>query len=152
MSTDPKAPGSPTPAALRDSFSGCAVRLGELVLARGAAALAPLDLTPVAYHAMLCILEGEGLSQQELSRQLNMYAQKMVGVIDGLEARGLVARTVSPTDRRRHRLHLTPAGSALVARASAVAAALEAELFGRIPEPDKARFRALVERLEAAGG
>jgi DNA-binding MarR family transcriptional regulator len=46
-------------------------------------------------------------------------------------------------------LRLTPAGSDLLDRASKVAAELEAELFSALPNADKARFQALVERLEA---
>jgi DNA-binding MarR family transcriptional regulator len=76
----------------------------------------------------------------------------MVGLLDGLEKRGLVERKVSPADRRQHMLLLTPKGEALLQRAAAVAAALEEELFGSLPDEDKARFEALVERLEETEG
>lgn len=148
MSIDPK--DEPAPTAPRRGFGTHAVRLGELVFARGEAALAPLDLKPLAYDTMICILEGHGMSQQDVSRRLGIYAPKMVGVIDALETRGLVERKVSPTDRRRHQLVLTPSGHELLQRAAAVAAALEEELFGCVPDKDKARFEALVQRLEAA--
>lgn len=134
----------------RRGFGSYVVRLADIVMARAQAALAPLELTPLAYETLLCIHEGNGLSQQELSRQLNMYAPKMVGLIDGLEGRGLVERRVSPSDRRRNTLHLTAEGAALLKRASVIAAKLEAELFAGYPDDEQARLRALVERLEAA--
>jgi len=133
----------------RHGFGGDAVRLGELVMKRAEAALAPLGLTPLGYDLLLCIRASEGPSQQELSRVLNLYAQKMVGLIDGLEKQGLVERKVSPTDRRRHMLHLTTAGDAMLDRAIVIGAALEADLFGEVSEDDRARFHALVEALEA---
>jgi DNA-binding MarR family transcriptional regulator len=136
--------------ALRRSFGNHAVRLGELVLARAEAALAPLGLTPLAYDTMNCILQGHGMSQQELSRRLGIYAPKVVGLLDGLETQGLVERRVSPSDRRRHELILTSKGQALLKRAVAIGAALEEDLFGCVPTEDKARFAALVQQIEAA--
>jgi DNA-binding MarR family transcriptional regulator len=134
----------------RRAFGNYAIRLGELVFARAENALAPLDLTPLAYETMTCIADGQGRSQQDLGRRLGIYAPKMVGILDGLQNRGLVERRVSATDRRRHELLLTPKAHALLRRAIAVGAALEEELFGCVPIADKARFAALVERLESA--
>lgn len=132
----------------RRSFGNHAIRLGELVLARAEAALAPLDLKPLTFETMRCILDSQGLSQLDLSRRLGIYAPKMVGLLDGLEKKGLVVRKISPSDRRRHELHLTPEGHALLRRAIAIGAALEEELFGGVPAEDKARFATLVQRLE----
>lgn len=148
MAIDPKAARKFAAISIHSGFGSHVVRLAELVLARANAALQPLELTPLAYATMTCISDGEGLSQMELSRQLDMYAPKMVGLLDGLEERGLVERQVSPADRRQHMLFLTPEGEALLQRAASVAAALEEELFGSLPDEDKARLEALVERLE----
>jgi DNA-binding MarR family transcriptional regulator len=136
----------------RRGFGSHVVRLADLALARAKAVLQPLELTPLAYETMSCILDGGGISQKQLSGRLNKYAPKMVGLLDGLEKRGLVERKVSPADRRRHVLLLTPEGRALLHRADSVVAELEEELFGAIPQPDKARLQALVERLEARAG
>ena len=152
MAIDPKATRKHAAISLHRGFGSHVVRLADLVLARANAALQPLELTPLAYATMTCISDGEGMSQMELSRQLNMYAPKMVGLLDGLEERGLLERKVSPADRRQHRLFLTPKGEALLERAAAVATALEDDLFGSLPDEDKARFEALVERLEARAG
>lgn len=150
MSTRSKAEKPLSLTAPRRGFGGHVIRLSDLVLARAETALAPLGLKPLALDTMFCILDGEGLSQQGMSRQLGIRAPKMVGVLDGLENQGLVERNVSPSDRRRHVLRLTPKGHALAKRASAIAAALERELFGCVPEEDKARFALLVKRLEQA--
>ena len=135
--------------ALRRSYGAYAVKLGDMVFARAEAALAPFGLTPLAYDAMVCILEGHGMSQQDLSRRVGIYAPKMVAVLDGLQKRGLVERQVSAADRRRHELKLTPAAHALLDQATAVVAAVEDELFAGVSAEDRARFAALVSRLEA---
>src|SRR4051794_15819193 len=94
----------------RRSFANHAVRLGELVLARFEAAVAPLGIRALALDTLVCIKDGYGRSQQDLSKRLGIYAPQTVGLIDGLEQKGLVERQVSPADRRRHTLVLTPAG------------------------------------------
>jgi DNA-binding MarR family transcriptional regulator len=134
---------------LRQSFGAYAVKLGDMVFARAEAALAPFGLTPLAYDAMVCILEGHGMSQQDLSRKVGIYAPKMVAVLDGLETQGLVERQVSAADRRRRELRLTPRALKLLGRATDVLKAMEDELFGSVPVDQKESFAALVERLEA---
>jgi DNA-binding MarR family transcriptional regulator len=152
MSVDPQGAGRLAPTSRRRGYGSLLVRIAKLALTRAEAALRPLDLTPLAYETMICIAEGDGLSQKELSDRLNRYAPKMVGVIDALEKRGLVERKVSEADRRRRRLVLTPKGHGLLLRAGAVAATLEEELFGSLPDQDKSRFEALARRLEAGEG
>jgi DNA-binding MarR family transcriptional regulator len=125
------------------------VRLAELAMAHGERALAPLGLTPRAFEAMNCIVNGQGMSQQDLSRRLGLYAPQMVSLIDGLEQRGLVKRHISPTDRRRHVLSLTPSGKALLKSATKLAEKLELELFSSVTKDDMARFEAIIGRLEA---
>ncbi|MDQ0465238.1 DNA-binding MarR family transcriptional regulator [Caulobacter ginsengisoli] len=134
----------------RRSFANHAVRLGELVLARAEAAVAPLGIRALALDTLVCIKDGYGRSQQDLARRLGIYAPQMVGLIDTLEQKGLVERQVSPADRRRHVLVLTPAGEALLGQGLAIAETLEAELFGAVTAEQKAWFQALVERLEGA--
>jgi len=134
---------------LRQSFGAYAVKLGDMVFARAEAALAPFGLTPLAYDAMVCILEGHGVSQQDLSRRVGIYAPKMVAVLDGLEEQGLVERQVSATDRRRRELRLTPTALKLLGRATDVLKAVEDELFGSVPLEQRESFADLVTRLEA---
>jgi DNA-binding MarR family transcriptional regulator len=125
------------------------VRLAELAMAHGERALAPLGLTPRVFEAMNCIVNRQGMSQQDLSRRLGLYAPQMVSLIDGLEQRGLVKRHISPTDRRRHVLSLTPSGKALLKSAAKIAENLELELFSSVTKDDMARFEAIIGRLEA---
>lgn len=132
------------------SYANHAVRLGELVLARFEAAVAPLGIKALALDTLISIKNGYGRSQQDLAKRLGIYAPQMVGLIDSLERKHLVTRQVSATDRRRHVLELTPEGEAVLERGLAIAAALEAELFGSVTPEEKVRFQELVERLESS--
>ena len=53
---------------------------------------------------------GEPCSQRELAQCLHFDASNVTDIVDRLEARGLVARTIDPTDRRVRRLVLTAGG------------------------------------------
>lgn len=55
-----------------------------------------------------------GLTQTELSRALIMHRSNLTGLVDQLEARGLVKRRAAPDDRRSWRVVLTPDGAKLV--------------------------------------
>ena len=56
------------------------------------------------------IAEGEPPSQLEAAQRLAIDRTTMVVLLDGLEAKGLVARRADPADRRRNIVVLTPAG------------------------------------------
>ena len=73
------------------------------------------DLSPSQFNVLnLLHLEPQGLSQTDLSRQLIMHRSNVTGLVDRLEARGLVQRQEVAADRRAYRVVLTPAGSRLL--------------------------------------
>ena len=55
-----------------------------------------------------------GLDQRTLAGRIGFDTSTLGSVIDRLEARGLVVRSNSPTDRRVRLLHLTDAGITLL--------------------------------------
>ena len=72
-------------------------------------------LSPSQFN-VLNLLDGhpDGLSQAELSRQLIMHRSNVTGLIDRLEARGLVQRRDTTADRRAYRVVLSPPGRKLL--------------------------------------
>lgn len=89
------------------------------------AALAGIGLTGREFLVMSFVLAADGLSQQELSGRLGLDPTIVVGLVDGLEDRGLMTRQRDPADRRRNVLAMTTGGAAL--HADAVDAAVRAE-------------------------
>ena len=66
------------------------------------------DLSPSQFNILNLLLDqAGGLSQIELGRQLLTHRSNVTGLVDRLEARGLVARREVPGDRRAYRITLT---------------------------------------------
>jgi DNA-binding MarR family transcriptional regulator len=100
--------------------------------------------------AVLATLQAVGpLSQQELSKGLNVNRTVMVKLIDGLEARGYVERIRNPADRRAYALHATPAGLESMAEMLPRMARAEQELTEFLSEFEHARLNALLRELIA---
>lgn len=71
-------------------------------------------VTPVQYAALQAIGNAQAIDQRTLARTIGFDTSTIGGVIDRLEARGLVQRNASPTDRRVRLLTLTEAGQLLL--------------------------------------
>ena len=99
---------------------------------------------------VLLLLDGrEPESQQQAAARLGVDRTTMVGLLDGLEDKGLVARQTDPVDRRRNVVGLTPAGRRTLGTASAASDKAEQELLGALSEPEVQRFRELLGRVAA---
>jgi DNA-binding MarR family transcriptional regulator len=85
----------------------------ELVSAHFAATVAALDLAPAQARALHELDVERPISMRELAERLKSDPSNLTGLIDRLEARGLVERRPDPTDRRVKGLALTPAGAQL---------------------------------------
>ena len=73
------------------------------------------DLSPSQFNILNLLYElPGGCTQIELSRQLIMHRSNVTGLVDRLEARGLLQRQDSLTDRRAFNVVLTPAGRKII--------------------------------------
>jgi DNA-binding MarR family transcriptional regulator len=72
-------------------------------------------VTPVQFAALQTVANQPGIDQRTLARTIGFDTSTIAGVIDRLEARGLMQRGPSPADRRVHLLTLTDEGQALLA-------------------------------------
>ncbi len=71
-------------------------------------------ITPVQFAALTAIQREPGLDQRTLAGRIGFDTSTLGSVIDRLEARGLVVRNNSPTDRRVRLLSLTDAAHTLL--------------------------------------
>ena len=85
----------------------------DLVSAHFATTVAELDLAPAQARALHELDLDRPISMRELAERLKSDPSNLTGLIDRLEARGLVERRPDPTDRRIKGLALTPAGARL---------------------------------------
>jgi DNA-binding MarR family transcriptional regulator len=88
-------------------------------------ALAPFGISGRELAVLLTLAAGEPASQQQAAQRLGVDRTTMVGLVDALEAKELVARRPQEGDRRRNVVELTETGRDTLRRASE--AATEAE-------------------------
>jgi DNA-binding MarR family transcriptional regulator len=81
-------------------------------------ALRELRLRPGQFAVLRLIGSNPGLSQAKVSATLGIQRANLVAVIDELEARRMLNRDASTTDRRSHCLHLTAEGRRVLIRSS----------------------------------
>ena len=106
---------------------------------------APLDLTPAQFSTLLAIRENPGRRQSDIAAALGVQRPNFVALMDHFERRGLATRVRSGEDRRANALELTETGAALLDRAIAAHAGLEAAINEAIGESER---RMLIETLE----
>jgi len=90
----------------------------DIVMSHFQRVLSDFDLSISAMNILMILKhdEGNGCTQQELSRLLLVSRANITKVIDGLEKREVVVRTFSQEDRRARVIRLTEAGRALANR------------------------------------
>jgi DNA-binding MarR family transcriptional regulator len=125
------------------------VRTGDLVLARVAATLQPLGVSP-AGGLVLGLLKdaGQPCSPNHISERLIVSRATVTGVLDTLVKRGLVRREPHPSDRRMVLVHLTKAGSRMADKVRLVVHRAEAEWMRSLSEPERAQLTDLLGKVQ----
>jgi len=139
-----------TPLEARPSF--LLSQLGRYAAERFAHQLRPLGLQPRHFGLLLQLSRAEGQSQQQLADGLGVHRNVMVGLIDELEARGLVERRRHPGDRRANALYLSPTAQRLVQQAERVASAHDRQLVAALSADEQRLLISLLQRVAAHAG
>lgn len=109
------------------------------------------DITAVQYAALVVLADHPGTDQASLAGLIAYDRVTIGGVLDRLEARGLVSRTVSPTDRRARVVEITTAGRALLAELKPVVLALQPEILPGLTAEERETFIRLALKAAQAG-
>jgi DNA-binding MarR family transcriptional regulator len=117
---------------------------------RAESVLAPLGLRPRHLVALTVLRGRHGITQQALSVTLEMDGTNIVGLLNELEAGGLIERRRSPEDRRRHVVVLTEAGARRLAEAECALAAVDNEVLGALDDSQREALYNLL--LQAVAG
>lgn len=138
---------SPRPPSLLAQPSYLASQVSKFGRRRLEAALAEHDLM-LGHDAILSALDDFGpLAQQELADSLDFDKSHLVGRLDVLVNRGLVTRTQDPTDRRRNKITLTPAGQALADQLRPVAMESQRGFLDALTPEEQQTLVALLRRV-----
>ncbi len=98
---------------IEDCISFLVGKAAQQVSRRARDVLAPYGITPVQYAVLHALWEQDGRSGAELGVRLAIDSATTTGVIDRLEAAGLINRRPDNHDRRIHRAVLSERGRAL---------------------------------------
>ncbi|HET7724583.1 MAG TPA: MarR family transcriptional regulator [Propionibacteriaceae bacterium] len=115
------------------------------------AALEPVGVDRKEFGVLEVLARSEPLSQQRTSATVGIDPTTMVGLIDTLQAKGLVTRTPDPADRRRNVIQLTAKGRETWLAAGAAYLAAEDEFLAPLSGPEAEQFRLSLEVLLGAG-
>ncbi len=111
-------------------------------------AAAELELHPAQAGALLQL--GQALPMHQLAAELGCDSSNVTGLVDRLEARGLVARRESPSDRRVRHVVLTATGRRMRRRLLARVGQPVVDL-ARLSEEEQRRLLELLRKAAPAG-
>jgi DNA-binding MarR family transcriptional regulator len=110
-------------------------------------------LSPSQFNVLNLVYDQpHGLTQSVLSRALLMHRSNVTGLVDRLEARGLVRRRTLDGDRRVHRVVLSGAGRKLVERVLPTYYAAAETVWEPIPARRANELAAELDRIAVNAG
>lgn len=104
------------------------------------------DLTAVQFAALDAIGHHPGIDQAGLADYVAKDRATIGAVVDRLERKGLVTRTISARDKRARVLTLSDAGRATVAALMPVVAGLQREILPGLDDEEYRQFLALAAK------
>jgi DNA-binding MarR family transcriptional regulator len=127
------------------------VRLSRMAGYRLGEALASMEMRTHEFPVLNHLAEAGPLSQQEVGQALRINPSNLVGLLDVLEADGLLVRARDPGDRRRHLVELTSAGRKRLAGAWSAAEQAEEDLLSPLSPAERGALHDALERLVGHG-
>jgi DNA-binding MarR family transcriptional regulator len=122
-------------------------RLGMSAKERSFTAYEELGLHPY-HHAILAVLdEGTRETQGSIADSLGYDRGQLVGLLDELEAAGLIQRRRDPSDRRRHVVEMTASGRKTLAKLRALSKRLEEDFLAPLDERERQVLHSLLLEL-----
>jgi DNA-binding MarR family transcriptional regulator len=119
-------------------------RLAKQVMRRSSAELLGMDLRLLM--ALSYLGDHDGAPQQELVDALCMDAKNVVLLLNELEDCGHLVRRRDSEDRRRHRVHITPAGRQALQRAAGAQGDIEDDVLQALDADERATLCKLLTR------
>lgn len=100
------------------------------------------------HHVVLSAVADHGpVAQAELGRSVSLDPKDMVGVLNDLQADGLIERAPDPRDRRKNAITITARGRRTVKRCAAAAAHANAELLAPLSAGEREQFLRMLTRV-----
>lgn len=107
-------------------------------------------VTPVQYAALHKVGIVPGIDQRTLARSIGLDTSTLAGVVDRLEARGLMQRSASPEDRRVRLLSLTQDGQDLLGAIEPDMLKAQDRILAPLPKAERSEFMRMLRALVTA--
>lgn len=146
------APAMPKPSEVEfDDLPGHLIRrLQQIAVAIFLQETEASGITPVQFAALQGVAATPGVDQRSLARTIGFDTSTIGGVIDRLEARGLLVRRTTPEDRRVRRLELTAEGQALLTGVLPAMQRAQQRILAPLAEVERPQFMAMLRTLVKA--
>ena len=123
-------------------------RCAHLARERMDARMSRFGMTPAQTHVLRYLRQNGGqMPQRELLENLKVKPSTVNGILDRMEEKGLVERSVSGADARQRLVALTPAGREREEQAKQSFLEAEALIAKGLTEEETDTLRALLERV-----
>jgi MarR family transcriptional regulator, temperature-dependent positive regulator of motility len=109
------------------------------------------DLTPVQFAALATLRDRPDIDQATLAGLIAHDRATIGGVLDRLQAKGLVDRRTDPADRRARLARLSAAGQNLLLQVLPHAQALQDDILAGLAPHERDLFTDLAARVARAG-
>lgn len=110
---------------------------------------AQIDITLEQLGLLHAISENEqDVVQQDMADIMNKDKSAILRLIDSLEKKGLVVRSIDPQDRRKNLLFVTEQGMAVLVKIGGVAAEINPKFVENISQADLDTFFAVAEKIK----
>ena len=105
------------------------------------------DITGPQLVCLLAVEDHEPVTPSAIARHVHLSPSTVIGILDRLQAKGLVQRERDLKDRRLVQVALTEPGKALVVRAPSPLQDTLAEAMNDLPESEKATIAESLDRI-----
>ncbi|WP_029011540.1 MarR family winged helix-turn-helix transcriptional regulator [Niveispirillum irakense] len=122
-------------------------RLWQISVALFLEETAMMDMTPPQFGLLSLIAAHPGQDQTWLGSRAALDRTTVTGVLDRLEARGLIRREVAPHNRRARLTFPTPEGADFMARSEEPLARISERLLSPLDAGERHVFLGLLRRL-----
>ena len=125
-------------------------RVHQAAVALFAEEVGELKLTPVQYAALQTICNTPGIDQTTLAKAIAFDTSTINGVIDRLEARGLLERNASATDKRVRLITPTAQGKEVLKEAIPCVLRSQTRLLAPLTEKERKEYLRLTQLIISA--
>jgi DNA-binding MarR family transcriptional regulator len=110
------------------------------------------DITPIQFAAMSVLASHPDIDQATLAALIAYDRATIGGVVERLEAKGYVRRSINRLDRRARRLELSPSGRAVYDLLLPAVRELQGEILAGLTAKERRTLCKLLTKASAAAG